>query len=133
MPALVMVVNVVDTVGDFWVKVETKYRYNIKICLSIPLLKLNVFDTLIQTVGTFLVLIDETRKSDSQSHRLSCRQFSDRDAHFRNLFHSGDVLTQKVFFELKVAEQYTMVKEDLKRVLLEMHYNWSAKRSAEKI
>jgi len=70
-----MVVNVVDTVGDFWVKVEIKYRYNIKNWLSISLSKLIVFDTLIQTVGTFLVLIDETlidetRKSDS--HHTRC-------------------------------------------------------------
>ena len=102
MPALVILVNVVDTVGDFWVKVETKYRYNIKICLSIPLLKLNVFDTLIQTVGTFLILIDETRKSDSQSHRLSCRQFSDKHSPFSELLSHRRWLNSESIFALIV-------------------------------
>ena len=47
-----------------------------------------------------------------------------------NFFHTADVSTQKVFFALKVAEQYNLVKEkieDLKKVLIEMHNKWSAK------
>jgi hypothetical protein len=51
------------------------YTYNIKICLSIPSLKLNVFDTLIQTVGTFLILNDQTfivKPTKSDSHPLLC-------------------------------------------------------------
>ncbi|WP_276368727.1 hypothetical protein [Chryseolinea sp. H1M3-3] len=46
-----------------------------------------------------------------------------------NFFHTADVPTQKVFFALKVAEQYNLVKEkieDLKRLLIEMHNKWSA-------
>lgn len=34
------------------------YRYNIKEGLLIPPLKLNVFDTLISIVGTFVILVD---------------------------------------------------------------------------
>jgi hypothetical protein len=34
-------------------------NYNIKYCPSIPLLKLNVFDTLLQTFGTFMILTDQ--------------------------------------------------------------------------
>ena len=47
-----------------------------------------------------------------------------------NFFHTADVSTQKVFFTLKVAEQYNLVKEkieDLKKLLIEMHNEWSAK------
>jgi hypothetical protein len=47
-----------------------------------------------------------------------------------NFFYTADVSTQKVFFALKVAEQYSLVKEKiegLKKLLIEMHNKWSAK------
>src|SRR5688500_13792746 len=47
-----------------------------------------------------------------------------------NSFHTADVSPQKVFFALKVAEQFNLVKEkveDLKKLLIEMHNKWSAK------
>jgi hypothetical protein len=47
-----------------------------------------------------------------------------------NSFHAADVSSQKIFFALKVAEQYNLVKEKvegLKKLLIEMHNKWSAK------
>ncbi len=47
-----------------------------------------------------------------------------------NSFHTADVSTQKMFFALKVADQYNLVKEkieDIKKVLIEMHNKWSAR------
>ena len=47
-----------------------------------------------------------------------------------NFFHTADVPTQKIFFALKVGDQYNLVKEkieDLKKLLIEMHNKWSAK------
>ena len=47
-----------------------------------------------------------------------------------NFFHTADVPTEKVFFALEVAGQFSLVKEkieDLKKLLIEMHNKWSAK------